>query len=806
MRQFILFLFVLLPFCAFPQQVDETFDGPDLEAGWIGQDRSQFVINEDGRLQLNIKPVDAGNATLSRKIAYSADMQWEFEIYMRKEPSNQNRLRICLYQESKTRYYYLQIGNSGKKELGLMRHGNVDMVKPKTEFKSSYPLLLQVKVTLEDNERWNLYYKTKDMPDYSLEGSAVFAIEEPAARDDLSFTFYYSKLQSDLFSIGRVRIFNQLSDAPFEPMEPEEPEEPDYSEVLPRWVDVEPLSVSNLLFKFDKAVEIKDAVFSISDVGDAYEKSYANSETKKVVNTLFENEMQPAGTYTISYKGLKSLSGKAMPDESAVLVLEGELIPEPFPEPDPDPEITPDPVPVPEPEPVPVPEEPDSYPEGTVVINEIMAKPGNAGMVEYIELYNASSGPVSLNQWEYRNISGKKQKALPDVSLEAGGYAVLLDRRETLPVPDRALVIRIDKFPALNDNGATLQLWDAAGNRIDAVSYEKATAGKSWERSDTGWHLSTDPRGGTPGAVNSVPEKEDEQPDEPGKPDPGKPDVPVVINPIQRGEIIINELLPDPYAGGSEYIELYNRSNRILPLSALSVAIRKSDGTLNTRYPLASVTADLDSKGYALLTKSLDGVASFYDIADPSALYQVAKLPVLANTASTLVLFRTADEEVIDEVSYSSKWHAPFIKSAKGVALERIDPDAPTQDPSNWTSASETAGYGTPGYLNSQSKAASSESPTGIEPPVWIEESGRYAVTYQLDRPGYNCRAFIYNMAGMRVAEIANHQLLGMTGEITWDGIARNGSRLQTGVYIFYAEIYHPDGIVKRFKKAFLVR
>jgi len=29
---------------------------------------------------------------------------------------------------------------------------------------------------------------------------------------------------------------------------------------------------------------------------------------------------------------------------------------------------------------------------------------------------------------------------------------------------------------------------------------------------------------------------------------------------------------------------------------------------------------------------------------------------------------------------------------------------------------------------------------------------------------------------------------------------------LQAGIYIFYAEIYHPEGMVKRFKKAFLIR
>ena len=103
-------------------------------------------------------------------------------------------------------------------------------------------------------------------------------------------------------------------------------------------------------------------------------------------------------------------------------------------------------------------------------------------------------------------------------------------------------------------------------------------------------------------------------------------------------------------------------------------------------------------------------------------------------------------------------------------------------------------------------KDASSGGATGIEPPVWIEESGSYTVSYLLDRPGYSCRAFVFNTSGLRVADISNHELLGISGKITWSGVANNGSPLQTGVYIFYAEIYHPEGTVKRFKKAFLIR
>ena len=44
MKQFILFLFVLLPFCVI-SQVNETFDGPELGSDWIGKDRESFKIN-----------------------------------------------------------------------------------------------------------------------------------------------------------------------------------------------------------------------------------------------------------------------------------------------------------------------------------------------------------------------------------------------------------------------------------------------------------------------------------------------------------------------------------------------------------------------------------------------------------------------------------------------------------------------------------------------------------------------------------------------------------------------------------------
>ena len=778
MKQFILFLFVLLPFCV-SSQVNEMFDGPEIGVDWIGRDRGLFYINADGRLQLNIKPTTPGSASIGKEITYSSDMQWEFDVYMLYAPSEDNKLCVYLYQESPDCYYYVRLGYSGSKKFGLMRFGEKDLFDRQTNDFKKVPALLHVKVTLEDNKQWTLYSRTDEMAGYKLEGSGSFPIVEPQEQGNLVFTFHYTKTRSNLFSIDNVYVSDQITPTPLEPEEePEEPEQPDEEIKTPSLPDLEQENATELLLIFHDPVDPVQYQITLSEVGEADEVYI--SEDSKILKAVWKEALLKGQTYTLYYSGIFDKSGNECKGDTTFISAYGE-------------------------------EKPEPGKPGTILINEIMADPNglkDLAKTEYIELYNMSGKELSLKGWQL--IYGKeKPKSIGNVSIPVAGYMVLYRSGRDMKVDNQGIAVPMDDFPSqLANAGKDLQLWDASGNVIDEVTYAKATAGKSWERSASGWHLSTDPRGGTPGSVNSSPSSDEEEPPvDPDKPEePENPDTPVVTDPILPGEIVFNELLPDPYAGGSEYLELYNRSGKPLSVSTLSLAVRKSDGTLSTRYPLAAIARKLEAGSYILLTKDVESVSSFYEIAELSALHQLSKLPILANTASTLVLFRTADGEVIDEVSYSSKWHASSVKNRKGVALERIDPDAATQNPSNWTSASETAGFGTPGYQNSQYGNPSSEGSTGIEPPVWIEESGSYRISYLLDRPGYNCRAFVFNTSGIRVAEIANHQLLGTSGELTWSGIANSGSALPPGIYIFYAEIYHPEGVVKRYKKAFLIR
>ncbi|WP_455786461.1 lamin tail domain-containing protein [Parabacteroides goldsteinii] len=795
MKQFILFILVLLPVCAFAQ-FTETFDGPEIDSNnpWKG-DLSDFQITDDGWLSLVGDP-DKKYSRLKISLPYSNNMEWKFDVKMTFTPSDPNHIRFYLLTENLSLLgisseYYIQIGST-KKTITLRRFRETEkapvrIIEKELDVLKQNIVSLSVKVTLENSSLWSIYVREEGESTYTLLDTKEQKISSGIKYIESGLACHFSKKVRGHF-IDNIEISSNITPSEEEPENPD-PEEPVSPIVLPKLLSVQPLNLCELQFTFDRPVDISEAWFMISEIGKADRIGYADEQMKTVVNTKYPEEMVAGINYTITYDGLTDMEGNKLVPFSEEFVLEGE--------------------------------DGGEAESGSILINEIMADPKGLEELpetEYVELYNTTENVLVLTDWQFSY--GGKAKPMTTFEIPAKGYAVLYRSGRDIVADPSAVKVPLDNFPsALANTGKLLQLFDGDNNLIDEVTYEKATPAKSWERSSSGWHLSSDPRGGTPGSVNSS-GKGEEKPNEPDKPvtpdDPDEPDIPddpsLSDITVEPGEFVFNELLPNPFAGGSEYIELYNRSDRALPVSGLSVAVRKADGTLSTRYPLSSVTATIESDGYVLLTKNLEGVTDFYTIQFPSSLFEVPKLPILANTSSTLVLFRSKDGTVIDEVSYTSKWHASSIKDQKGVSLERIDPDAGTQSPSNWTSASATVGYGTPGYPNSQSDISlpddpdTPDEPTGIKTPQWDESAGHYTISYYLDQPGYNCRAFVFNIAGQRVAQIANHELLGLTGKLTWDGYALSGKQLRTGVYIFYAELYHTSGTVKRYKQVFLVR
>lgn len=450
-----------------------------------------------------------------------------------------------------------------------------------------------------------------------------------------------------------------------------------------------------------------------------------------------------------------------------------------------------------------------SQQKGALRINEVMANPNGLlelPQTEYVELYNSSDQPVDLAGWQF--CYGDRAVFLKPLILPADGYLLLYRSGRDIYQESAAHLMPLDNFPsALSNSGKSLSIISVDGEIVDHISYGKAKPAISWERDGDRFRLSVDSRGGTPGAPNSTinlePERPQEHHDSVKPVAPEKPQLPA--SDLIDGDVVFNELLPNPFPDASEYIELYNRTDREIPLSALAISTRKVDGSLGRIYSFKSSGMSIKPAGYILLTKCVDGVRDYYLSASIDVMCELS-LPALANTSATLVLLNELDSSVIDEVSYSSEWHSPMIKDQRGVALERIDPNGESQDRHNWASASVFDGFGTPGYKNSQHDNLNPEATTSIEAPQYSDMDNEYIIRYHTDMAGYTCRAWVYNTVGKRLVEISNIALLGSEGELKWSGFDSNGSRLKSGVYIFYAELVHPEGSVKRVKEVFLVK
>lgn len=769
MKRICVFLLLLLPFWAF-SQIYEPFNAPEITANYPWQADPNKFRTEGGFLRL----YDSNKASEAIACLYGAilgENEWIFRVKSGYTTTNANFFRVYLWSDktdlnAHPKAYFVEIGK-GQKKIALCRTiGNsvVDTLASRAINNLTKDFDIHIKVTTTANGTISLHARSDAKPDYTLIGTASYT---PQAMP--GYFILYCKYSADHAKdkyFGPVRIKNFWTNTPAEPSEGA-----DRLRLLSIWQE----NASTLDLAFNRVVDPVHASFSLNYLGNADEIYIADDA--KQLRLVWDGTMEKGKTYTLSYSGLYDNEGTAYRGISPPFIATKDAA-----------------------------THTDSkHKAGDVIINEVMADPkGAAGLpeTEYVELYNTTEQDITLTGWAFRY--GDKLTPLAS-AIPAGGYAVLFRSGRAIQVDEGGIAIPLPSFPsALANTGKKLSLVHKENTIIDEIAYPKAIPGYAWERTGETWKTSTDSRGGTPGSKNAqtpaFPEEEEEEEEEE---EDNTDDTDNTV--VMPREIVFTELLPEPKEGGSEYIELYNRSELVLDLTGLAIAVRKSDQSLSTNYPLVSVKKPLGAGEYVLLTKSADGVFDFFLTPSPEAIHEL-KLPILSNTSAQLVLFRSADKEVIDEVHYSSKWHSALVKDKKGIALEKIDPDGDSQDPDNWTSAATLSGGGTPGYKNSQSVLSAGEKPTGIETPNYFPTTGNYGIAYRLDRPGYLCRANIYDTSGRRIVEVANQELPGTEGIVTWDGFASGGHKPSMGVYIFHAELYHPEGGRKSYKKVFLVR
>lgn len=269
-------------------------------------------------------------------------------------------------------------------------------------------------------------------------------------------------------------------------------------------------------------------------------------------------------------------------------------------------------------------------------------------------------------------------------------------------------------------------------------------------------------------------------------------------------DIIINELLFNPPSGGTDYVELYNRSNKTIDLKQLYIANRSAAGALSGIQQVSATSRLFFPGEYIALTEDARWLQQQYLIREPAVIIQPPSLPSMPDDKGTVVL-TNAQGTVVDEIQYDHKWHFALISNEDGVALERIDYSKPAQDSHNWMSAAATAGFGTPGYRNSQFRAdLQPKGAVSVTPSLFSPDNDAaddfVNIQCQMTEPGYVANITIFDAAGIPVRHLTRNATLGLQSTFRWDGLDNNRRKLPIGIYVIFTELFNLQGKIKKFR------
>jgi len=853
-KYFVILVLLILAFNLNAQVKDDFSDGDfTRNPAWSG-DTGKFEVNAAGQLHLVASGADTsvlvtGNSRVERT-------EWTFWVKLSFNTSANNYARVYLVSdnsnlESPLNGYFLQIGGSNDSisfikqtgsQLATLFRGNFSCTNHSTN-------VLRMKMIHDSTGMWTLFSDNTGGTNYQEEGHCIDS--------GIFFSTWFgvycrytasnsAKFYFDDFYVGFIRV-----------------------DTLPPSVNSLALADSTTL-----VVSFSENVGSASaqDIHHYFSKMYGNPlmakpdpvQGEKVVLT-FQQPFADEISDTLVVSGISDLAGNLMP-KTAVPFFNHRVK------------------------------------TWDVIMDEIMADPEPVTGLpesEYVELYNRTRFPISLDGWTFEY--GSSAKIFPGVSISPYGFLILT--RGIMMNFYGPCVDLFTSYSTLSNEGTTLVLKNASGKVIHSVMYSsgwyqdplKENGGWSLEMMDTenpcgcldNWKAAVDAKGGTPGAINSVHASSPDnlqpylkrawiisdstveimfsesmdslslsdanqwQLDQDGYSPIGISAIPPgyssaylnLSKPLERkqlyylscknppsdcagnlldtvrqiriglpdsihpGDIVINEILANPATDGEKFIEIFNRSEKILNLQELALGFYDSIQTPTNDLKPVSESGYISCPGdFSILTKGPGDILKRYYCPDPDAFVQMSALPSLDRSQGFVVLARKNDGIFIDRVHYSPLMYSDLLTNTNGVSLERLNPALPSEDISNWHSASENCGFATPGYQNSEFlRMDPGTESVNLSPDVFTpDDDGKddvLLIGFTLDDPGYLVNITIFDAGGNRVRCLAKNRLLSTEDGIIWDGRDDKNQKSPIGIYVLYIELLKPEGKTRQLKK-----
>jgi hypothetical protein len=273
-----------------------------------------------------------------------------------------------------------------------------------------------------------------------------------------------------------------------------------------------------------------------------------------------------------------------------------------------------------------------------------------------------------------------------------------------------------------------------------------------------------------------------------------------------RNELVFNELLFNSFPEEPDFIEFYNCSGKTFDASQFYIAsINPETGDTSELKSLSGESRCIVPGSYYAVTSGKEALLRRYASSDPENIFELPSLPSMPDDRGHLLLLsRTL--KVVDEAIYSDKLHNPLLSGHEGISLEKVRPDLNSSLSTSWLSASEEAGWATPGIVNSVfvSSPPENDQVTLSSKRITPDNDGvedALVLDVNSPDPGNVVTVTVFDESGGLVRKLRENFFAEKKASVVWDGSESDGSLVQSGIYILLVEIYNDKGKMRSWKK-----
>jgi len=278
----------------------------------------------------------------------------------------------------------------------------------------------------------------------------------------------------------------------------------------------------------------------------------------------------------------------------------------------------------------------------------------------------------------------------------------------------------------------------------------------------------------------------------------------------QISDVIFNEVLFDASDRVPEFIEFFNRSEKVIDIADLSLLQYDPAGIIKKSFSMQDHHFLLFPGCYVVITRDARQLRAFKSDLSGKYIIELRSMFVLPDDEGHLALTNSASE-IIDRLEYSEDLYKYLKAEPEGNSLERTSPDLNSGDQSGWLPASGNSGYATPGCRNSQTLTAGDVAfiEVNIIPEIFspdddgIDDNAEIKVTCH--DPGSKLTVCIFDARGRMIKVLSDNLLSGTVNTFIWDGRDSAGKACEAGIYLVNTGAYGSTGKNMNSRKAVTV-